>query len=300
VAPAPAERIKVTHASRVLDPSTGVTKLDLVRYYASVAGWMLPHLAGRPVYVARFPQGIAGTRVFQQHPMGMKGFKGTDPGLWPGHEPAISIETPEQLAMAAQMDAIEIHTWNSTAHAILQPDRVVFDLDPGAGLAWEAVLEGAALLKAMLGELGLQCWVKTSGGKGLHVYVPIRPELDHAAAKAFAGKVVAHLVRTIPSRFVAKSGARNRVGRIFIDYLRNGQSQSTAEAYSARARAGMGVSMPIAWDELRDVRSADQWTIATAPAFLARRKDPWAGYWKSQQSLRRAAQVLEAAASSSA
>jgi bifunctional non-homologous end joining protein LigD len=300
MAPAPAKSsrvpVKVTHGSRVLDPSTGLTKLDLVRYYARVAAWMLPHLAGRPVYVARFPQGIAGPRVFQQHPMGMRGFQGTDPALWPGHEPAIAIETPEQLAMAAQMDSIEIHTWNSTARAIRQPDRLVFDLDPGEGVAWEAVLEGAALLKALLAELGLQCWVKTSGGKGLHVYVPVRPELDHAAAKAFAAKVVAHLVRTIPSRFVAKSGARNRVGRIFIDYLRNGQSQSTAEAFSARARPGMGVSMPVGWDALKDVASGDHWTIATAPAFLARRKDPWAAYWKSKQSLARAAQMLEAAA----
>jgi bifunctional non-homologous end joining protein LigD len=228
--------------------------------------------------------------------MGMEGFKGTDPALWPGHEPAISIETPEQLAMAAQMDAIEIHTWNSTAKAIRQPDRVVFDLDPGDGLAWHAVLEGAVLLKALLAELGLHCWVKTSGGKGLHVYVPVRPALAHAAAKAFAAKVVEHLVRTIPSRFVAKSGARNRVGRIFVDYLRNGQSQSTAEAFSARARPGMGVSMPLDWDELEEVASGDQWTITTAPQFLARRKDPWNAYWKSKQSLAQAALTLQAAA----
>jgi bifunctional non-homologous end joining protein LigD len=288
------EMVRVTHADRVIDGSTGLTKMDLVRYYAEVSRCMLPHLAGRPVYIARFPEGIEGIRIFQQHPEGMRGFKGTDPSLWPGHEPAISIETAEDLVEAAQMDAIEIHTWNSTAKAITLPDRLVFDLDPGEGVAWSEIREGALLVKALLDELGLKSWVKTTGGKALHIFVPLKPELDYPTVRGFSEALVSHLARTIPQRFVAKSGPRNRVGRIFIDYLRNGRSQSTAEAFSARARPGLGVSMPVGWDDLPAIDSGAHWNITNAPDFLAsRKKDPWAGYWKTKQSLRGALAELD-------
>jgi bifunctional non-homologous end joining protein LigD len=138
----------------------------------------------------------------------------------------------------------------------------------------------------MLEELGLASWLKTSGGKGLHVVAPLLPEYGHAEAKRFAKAVVEHLARTIPQRFVVKSGPRNRVGKVFVDYLRNGQSQTTVAAFSARARPGMGVSMTLAWDELRKVGAGDQWNIVTAVKRLdALRKDPWAGYWECRQSL---------------
>jgi bifunctional non-homologous end joining protein LigD len=254
---------------------------------------MLPHLHARHCYVARFPEGIGGPRIFQQHPEGMKGLRGTDPALWPGHEPAISVESAEDLTAAAQLDVIEFHTWNSTAEAILQPDRVIFDLDPGEGVTWEEVREGALLVKAMLDEIGLESWVKTTGGKALHIHVPLLPELDYPNVKAFSHAVVLHLVRAIPQRFVAKSGAGNRVGKIFIDYLRNGQSQSTAEAFTARARPGMGVAMPIAWNDLPRVHSGAHWNIANVLDHLAERKrDPWALYWKAKQSLKPAITAL--------
>jgi bifunctional non-homologous end joining protein LigD len=287
------ELVKVTNAGRVIDPSTGLTKMDLVRYYAEIAPWMLPHLAGRHAYVARFPEGIEGIRIFQQHPEGLKGFKGTEPALWPGHEPAILFETPEDLVMAAQMDAIEIHTWNSTARAIKQPDRIVFDLDPGEGVTWEELREGALLVKATLEQLGLASWIKTTGGKAFHIFVPITPELDYETVKEFSRAVVVHMAETVPRQFVSKSGPRNRRGRTFIDYLRNGQSQSTAEAYSARARSGMGVSMPVSWADLPKVQGADHWDITNAVAHRAKlRVDPWADYWTSKQSLRAAIDAL--------
>jgi bifunctional non-homologous end joining protein LigD len=286
-------QIKITHANRVIDSASGRTKGDLVRYYAEVAPWALPHLARRPVYVARFPEGIAGVRIFQQHPEGVKGFRGTDPALWPDHEPAISIETPEDLAHAAQMDTVEFHTWNSTAEAILLPDRIIFDLDPGQGVEWPQVREAALLMRAMLDELGLESWLKTTGGKGLHVVVPIRPEYDYPTVKGFSERLVKHMARAVPQRFVAKSGGSNRVGRIFIDYLRNGQSQSTAAAFSARARPGLPVSMPIGWDELAAVESGAHWTISSALERLRRqKKDPWARYWRAKQSLKPALQML--------
>ncbi|MBK6008134.1 DNA ligase D [Ramlibacter ginsenosidimutans] len=277
---------KVTHGARVIDPSTGLTKADLVRYYIEVAPWALPHLRGRPAYIRRAPLGIAEPMVFLQHPSGLRGLRGTDPQLWPGHDPAIAFDTTEDLFAAAQLGMIELHTWNSTARAIRQPDRLVFDLDPGEDLPWQQLQEGAQLLRALLQELGLRSWVKTTGGKGLHLFVPLAPAHGYETAKDFSEAVVQHMARTLPQRFVAKSGPRNRVGRIFIDYLRNGWVQSTAEAFSARARPGLGVSMPLRWEELPEVTGGDHWTIANAIDHLARLKaDPWAGYWKTPQKI---------------
>ena len=286
---ASAKSVTVTHGDRVLDPATRLTKLDLVRYYAEVSDWALPHLRGRHIFIRRAPAGVDEPTVFQEHPLGMKGLRGTDPALWPGHEPAISIETAEDLVAAAQAGMVELHTWNSTADAIDLADRLVLDIDPGQDVPWGRVREAAVLTRTMFAELGLESWLKTSGGKGLHVVVPLRPEYSHAEVKRFARKLVEHMARTIPQRFVAKSGASNRVGRIFLDYLRNGPSQTTAAAFSARTRPGLGVSMPIAWQELDEVAAGDEWNIRTAlDRMRGLRKDPWAGYWKSRQSMREA------------
>jgi bifunctional non-homologous end joining protein LigD len=285
--------VAVTHGDRVIDPSTGFTKLDLVRYYADVAPWALPHLKGRPLYLKRAPLGIMRPMIFQQHPERQRGLRGTDPKLWPGHQPAISIESAQDLVSAAQLGGVELHTWNSTAEAITKPDRLIFDLDPGQGVPWGQVQEAAQLVRALLEELGLKCWLKTTGGKGFHVMVPLKPQADYDTAKGFTHAVVQHIARALPERFVAKSGPSNRVGRIFIDYLRNGQSQSTAEAFSARARPGMGVSMPVSWEELKSVESGDHWNIKTAVPHLSRvRKDPWAGCWKAKQSLKPAMKAI--------
>ncbi len=288
----PEPTLQITHGERVIDPASGLTKLDLARYYAQVAPWMLPHLKGRPAYVKRAPEGLAATVFFQQHPEN-SGLRGTDPALWPGHEPAFAFESAADLVAAAQVGVVELHTWNSTAQAIAQPDRMIFDLDPGQGVAWAQLAEGALLTKAMLAELGLASWLKTTGGKGLHVVVPLEPEVDYATTKGFSQAVVQHMARTIPQRFVAKSGPRNRVGRIFIDFLRNDQSQSTCEAFSARARPGLGVAMPVHWDELPRLAGAAQWTIANAIGHLrAQRTDPWAGYRKARQRLGPAMRTL--------
>jgi len=145
----------------------------------------------------------------------------------------------------------------------------------------------------MLEHLELQSWLKTSGGKGLHVVVPLAPRLDYDQVKDFSRAVVAHMAKTIPQRFVAKSGGSNRVGKIFIDYLRNGHGQTTAAAFSARARPGLGVSIPVSWDQLSDLKSGAHWTIETAPEYLASEKaDPWGDYWKSRQSLAEGLKLL--------
>jgi bifunctional non-homologous end joining protein LigD len=155
------------------------------------------------------------------------------------------------------------------------------------------MLEAAELTRTLLDELGLRAWLKTSGGKGLHIVVPIAPLLSYAAVKGFSQAFVVHLARTVPSRFVAKSGAANRVGKVFVDYLRNGHGATTAAAYSARARSGLGVSMPVAWEQLSALKGGAQWTVANAREHLSFQSgDPWAEYWSSKQRLSSAMWLL--------
>ena len=287
--------IQVTHAERVIDASTGLTKLHLVRYYESIAPWILPHLVGRPCSLVRGPSGVSGQLFFQKHgsKIGIPGIRELDAALWPGHVALLEIPTTEALVGAAQMNVIEFHTWNSVARNIDKPDRVVFDLDPGEGTGWRQVQEAATLVRTMLSELNLESWLKTSGGKGLHIVVPLTPRLDYDTVKDFSQAIVQHLARTIPSRFVAKSGPANRVGKLFVDYLRNGHGATTAAAFSARARPGLGVSMPVSWDALSTIKSGSQWTIATAREYLSfQAVDPWVDYWKKKQTLTAAMKTL--------
>ncbi|MDR7333800.1 DNA ligase D [Roseateles asaccharophilus] len=288
----------ITHPDRVIDESTGLRKIDLVHYYESVADWLLPHLKARPVSLVRAPQGIAGPLFFQKHSEAkMPGVVDLDAALWPGHEPLLEIHTLKGIVSAAQMNVVEFHTWNAKIGKIDQPDRIVFDLDPGDGVRWPQLQEAARLMHTLLDELGLQSWLKTSGGKGLHVVVPLAPKLDADAVKAFSKAAVEHIAKAIPQRFVAKSGPANRVGKIFIDYLRNGHGQTTAAAFSARARPGMGVSMPVAWEQLDTLKSGAHWTVKTAREYLsfAGGDDPWAGYWKARQTLAAAVKRLQSA-----
>jgi bifunctional non-homologous end joining protein LigD len=282
------KRVKVSNPERVIDATSGLTKLDLVRYYESVAPWMLPHLAGRPLSLVRAPSGVAGQQFFQKHDekSSIPGLKALDPTIWPGHPGLLEIDTAEGLVSAAQMNVVEFHTWNSTSKKLNTPDRMIFDLDPGEGVKWKSIQEAALLTRSLLSELGLESWLKTSGGKGLHVVVPIAPRRDYDTVRDFSAAIVQHLAQTIPARFVAKSGASNRVGKIYVDYLRNNFGQTTAAAFSARARPGLGVSMPIGWEDLESLKSASQWTIATAREYLSFQKDdPWKAYWTSSQLL---------------
>ena len=290
------EGVRISHPDRVIDAGSGHTKLDLARYYASIVEFMLPHLKSRPVSLVRAPEGVGHELFFQKHAdvRTMPGVKDL-PGLWAGHDSLLEIASAKALISAAQMNVIEFHTWNSVKQKVDKPDRMIFDLDPGEGVTFDQVREGAQLMRALLEELGLQCWIKTSGGKGLHVVVPMSARLDYDTVKGFSQRIVQHMAATIPQRFVAKSGGANRVGKIFIDYLRNGFNATTAAAFSARARPGLGVSMPIAWDELPEIRGGDHWTISDARDRLSFQKvDPWAGYWSCRQTMTAAMKALEA------
>lgn len=278
---------RVTHPGRVIDKASSLTKGDVAQYYAQVAPLMLPHLKARPVALVRAPSGVKGPQFFQKHaePAELPGVRQLDPALDPGHEPLLEIPTAHALVSAAQMNVLEFHTWNATANAINKPDRMTFDLDPGEGVPWAQVQEAAQLMQVALTELGLTPFLKTSGGKGLHVVVPLRRHEDWDTVKAFSHAVVQHMAQTLPERFVARSGPRNRVGKIFIDYLRNGFGATTACAWSVRARPGLGISVPVAWNELGALSSGAHWNLTNIAQRLNVGNSPWDDYAGARRSL---------------
>ncbi|MFJ1299130.1 DNA ligase D [Pseudomonadota bacterium AL_CKDN230030165-1A_HGKHYDSX7] len=283
---------RLTSPDRVIDEQSGATKLDLARYYALVAPQILPHLSGRPTSFLRAPAGIGAAMFFQKHlEHAMPGVRTLPQELDPDHPPLLEVPSDTALMSAVQMNVVEFHTWNAHKDAIDKPDRMVFDLDPGEGVQWNAVVEGAQLVRTLLQELDLTAWLKTSGGKGLHVVVPLRRQHDWDTVKRCAQAIVRHLAQTVPQRFVAKSGPRNRVGKIFVDYLRNGFGATTVAAWSARARPGLGVSVPLAWDELKAVKRGDQWTVRNIHERLDVGDTPWDDY--SPQSLTTALKAFE-------
>lgn len=286
--------LRISHPDRVIDRSTSITKKELVDYYLLAARHILPHLAKRPVALVRAPSGVDGQLFFQKHAQTLKIADVTqlDPRLYPGHPPMMSIDSFTALISAAQMNVVEFHTWNATADDIERPDRMTFDLDPGEGVAWPQVQEAAQLVHALLDELGLASFLKTSGGKGLHIVVPLTRRDDWDTVKDFSQAVVQHLAQVLPDRFAAKSGPKNRVGKVFPDYLRNGRGATTASAFSARSRPGLGVSVPVAWDELPDLTGGAHWTIRNMQERLEAGIDPWAGYAKTRQTLAKAMKAL--------
>ncbi|QRF59550.1 DNA ligase D [Variovorax paradoxus] len=285
---------KVSHADRVVDTSTGITKVEVVRFYGLVAPLMMEHLRGRPVSLVRAPRGIGGQLFFQKHleDGSIEGIRQLDPALWPAHPALIEVAAALGLPGAAQMNVIELHTLNAVKSAIDKPDRMTFDLDPGEGVDWPVMLQAVELMRVILVELGLVPFCKTSGGKGLHVVVPLRRVHGWDAVKDFSQAIVRHMARTLPQLFVAKSGPSNRVGRIFIDYLRNGFGATTVSAWSVRARPGMGVSVPVAWDEVPDLRGGAHWTLRDIHTRLDRGNAPWEGYAKGARSPNAAMKML--------
>lgn len=271
------EGLKITHPERVIDAESGATKIELIRYYALIATLMMPHLKARPVSLVRAPEGVSGQLFFQKHfeRANMAGVRALPQALDPDHPPYLEIAEPAGLLSAAQMNVIEFHTWNAVKGAITKPDRFTFDLDPGDNTDWSMMQEAALLVRSFLQELKLESLVKTSGGKGLHVVVPIRKQHGWETIKDFSHAIVDHLAAALPDRFSAKSGPRNRVGKIFIDYLRNGFGATTACAWSARSRPGLGISVPVAWDEIDKLTGGAQWNIANIHTRLDVGNQPW-------------------------
>ena len=280
-------RLHITSPTRVVDASTDATKIDIVRYYSLVGDLMMKHLDGRPVSLVRAPDGVGGELFFQKHAETEKlpGLRQIDLSLTPGQAAMIEVTSKRGLLSAAQWNVIELHTVNAVTPSLDQPDRMVFDLDPGEGVPWVQVQEAAQLVHAFLTELGLASFLKTSGGRGLHVVIPVRRQYDWDTVKDFSKAIVQHMAQTIPQRFVAKSGPKNRVGRIFIDYLRNGVSATTVSAWSVRARPGLGISVPVAWSELPSLRGGDHWRVQTVHERLDQGNEPWKGYARAARGL---------------
>lgn len=285
-APAMDGKVRITHPERVIDASSGTTKLQLAEYYASVAEFILPELEDRPVALVRAPDGIAGELFFQKNPerLAIPGITSLDKELT--GQPVMIINNAEALIGAVQMSTVELHTWNATSVDLDKPDRFVLDLDPDPALPWKSMVEATQLTLSVLDELGLKAFLKTSGGKGIHVVVPLTRKLGWDEVKGFSHAIVSHMAKLLPDRFSAVSGPKNRVGRIFIDYLRNGLGSTTICAYAARTREGLPVSVPIFREEVAELKGANLWNVHNVHERLAEvGHEPWAGLKKTRQSI---------------
>jgi bifunctional non-homologous end joining protein LigD len=275
--------LHLTHPERVIDASTGVTKREIAEYYADVAKWLMPQLKNRPVALVRAPEGLSGELFFQKnagqlHIPGVLSYEKAEAG-----QAAMVLNRPDSLLGAVQMNMLELHTWNATDKDFDKPDRFVLDLDPDPALPWKSMVEATQLTLTLLDELGLKVFLKTSGGKGMHLVIPLSRRDSWDQVKDFSHAIVDYLAKLFPDRLSAVSGPKNRVGRIFIDYLRNGKGATTACAYSLRAREGLPVSVPIWREELTQLKAANQWTISTIRERLAEVDDPWAQLGKTRQ-----------------
>ncbi len=287
--------VRLTHPDKLLDAASHLTKQQLADFYWAVAPRMLPHIAGRALSLVRLPEGIGKPQFYQKHVTSMlpKGFDSVDiPDKKTGVvEKYIALSTPEAIAALAQMSVLEVHPWGSVASDLEHPDRLVIDLDPDESLPWTTLTSAAEDVRKHLKAIGLESFVKTTGGKGLHVVFPIAPEYDWTTIKSFCHAFVVTLERTNPRLYLTKMTKAARAGKIYLDYLRNERGATAVAPYSPRARADPGVAMPLAWTELKadgrpDYRIAnfDQWQTRL-------KKDPWSKMPQTQQTL--SAEVLQ-------
>jgi DNA ligase D len=278
--------IGISSPQRVIDVRSGATKLQLAQYYLAVGDWLTPHLANRPLSIVRAPDGVEGDSFFQRHcgRLKMPHMRVLDKSLDPEHARLIQADTITAVVEAVQMGTVEFHTWNARSDRIDRPDRIVFDLDPDPELPWSRMIEATCMTLDLLGELGLKAFLKTSGGRGMHVVVPIDRRQSWDCINEFARGVTLRLATEAPERIVAKMGPKNRVGKIFVDYLRNQRGASTVAAYSVRARPGLAVSVPILREELEQIAGADQWNILNLHERL-QNKEPWSDYASTRQSI---------------
>ncbi|PYQ10067.1 MAG: DNA ligase D [Acidobacteria bacterium] len=279
--------VPITNPDRIVYPGQGLTKRDIALYYESIAGHILPHLEGRPTTLVRCPEGMGKPCFYQKHI-----------GYWaPDTLRRVRIQEKKKvgeylvvddlpgLIGLAQMGILEIHTWNSTVERLEEPDRVVFDLDPDAAVGWPAVVKTAERIRELLDGLGLAAYVKTTGGKGLHVVTPLRPDAGWDQCAEFSHVVAETIARRHPEEYLTEASKAARKGKIFIDWLRNVRGATSIAAYSTRARPGAPVSVPVTWEELARTRP-DGYTVQTLSARLASlEQDPWAGYDQAGQPL---------------
>jgi bifunctional non-homologous end joining protein LigD len=280
------KKFALSNPAKVLIAKAKVTKQDISDYYAEIHKWMLPHLIDRPLSLVRCPDGIDKQCFFQKNLTtsshanlfqdNVKGPKGKNEHL-------IYLNSPEGLQDLTQMGVLEIHVWGTHRDHFLKPDQIVFDLDPGPGVKWDAIVDGALMLRELLKRLKIKSFVKSSGGKGLHVQFPIVPEQNWEQVKNFTKTMAQYMAHEKPDLYLAVMAKQQRKGRIFIDYLRNGYGATAIAPYSLRARDEAGIALPLEWDDIADIHPTD-FTIKNAAKVIAKRKrDPWAGYIKLRQ-----------------
>jgi bifunctional non-homologous end joining protein LigD len=280
--------VRLTHPQKILDNQTKLTKQQLADFYWAAASRMLPHIADRPLSLVRCPEGSEKPCFFQKHVNAMlpPGIGSIDVADKKGVvEPYITLNTPEALAGLAQMGVLEVHPWGSRNRTLEQPDRITIDLDPDESLPWETLTEAALDVRKRLKALKLESWVKTTGGKGLHVVIPIKPEQPWPAIKEWAHRFVLGMERDNPRLYLTKMTKAARAGKIYLDYLRNERGATAVAPYSPRARKGAPVSVPLAWTELKAQRP--DFRVANFAEWSHRlKKDVWAALLTSNQSLK--------------
>ncbi|WHO83920.1 non-homologous end-joining DNA ligase [Rhizobium leguminosarum] len=279
----PAADVSLTHPDRLYWPDEGVTKQALADYYAAVWPFMVPYVVNRPLALLRLPDGIKSQqRFFQKH-----AWKGMNPHIEEIADPQdadgeklLRIADFNGLVALVQAAVLEIHPWGVTTDNWEKPDMITMDLDPGEDVAWSAVITAAIELKARLEARGLAAFVKTSGGKGLHVVTPLAPKAGWAEVKDFAHSLAESMSADAPEKYLATATKAKRGGHIYIDYLRNGRGNTAVAAYSTRARSGAPVSMPLDWPDLDEVSGPAAFTLANVPHRLQTRpKDPWGNFF---------------------
>jgi bifunctional non-homologous end joining protein LigD len=281
--------VRLTHPDKVVDPKSKVTKRELADYYWAISSHILPHIANRPLSLVRCPDGIGHPCFFQKHvnqtlPPGIDSVEVTDKKSGKP-EPYITLSSPEAVAGLAQMGVLEIHPWSSCNETLEQPDRVIFDLDPDESISWKVLAESAAEVRQQLKDIGLISFLKTTGGKGLHVAIPIQPDHEWPQIKEFAHQFVLAIEQLNPKLYLTKMTKAARKGKIYLDYLRNERGATAVAPFSPRARAGMNVSLPLSWSDLK----SDQRPAYQVSEFSAWKKrlssDPWKEFFKLKQRL---------------
>jgi bifunctional non-homologous end joining protein LigD len=280
--------IKLTSPDKVFYPDVGVTKLDLATYYETIAAYILPYVVNRPISLVRCPEGCNKDCFFQRHAMkGMSdAIKQVAISGGESKEKYLYIENEAGLFGLAQIGVLEIHDWGVSLDHLYEPDRLVFDLDPDEGLELDVLKAAAIETREFLADLSLKSFLKSTGGKGLHVVAPIAPKLDWDQVKAFAKAVADTLVDVRPDRYTANPLKRTRKGKIFVDYLRNQRGGSAIVNYSTRTKPNASVACPLSWDELDGLKVASPYTLKTLPLHIkAKKRDPWEGFFSIRQSI---------------
>jgi len=283
------QEVKITHPERIVFPGTKFSKQDVADYYRAVMPWMLPELGGRPLSIVRCPNGAGGTCFFQKHNAGTLGAAVGSVAIKEkdgGSDQYVTVDNERGVLELVQMNTIEFHPWGARVDDPDRPDRLVFDLDPAPGIDWKTLIAAAKEVRDLLRKGGLESFVRLTGGKGLHVVVPIRRGPSWDQAKAFCEAVAGALATNKPERYLATASKAKRSGRIFIDWLRNARGATSVTSWSLRAREGAPVAVPLRWEDLAKIAGPAVFDLAAAKKRAATlRKDPWQGFADLRQSL---------------